>query len=131
MNSIQIQDLPILKEKSIQAYEWLLTKFPHDNLEKQHVSKTEFEFPIRWTMEWKGHGFEWVVSDMGSVTLRLGELDGKRKSPAPIFYLSLRKKEGDTFDWTDPEGNSVPFPEGSILVDIENRIQLYIDSVGL
>ncbi|TGK47591.1 hypothetical protein EHQ16_02820 [Leptospira kanakyensis] len=127
MNSLDLNDLPFLKEESLRVYRWLLVQFPElDTLE----TNESFQFPLRWMTEQKGQRFEWVVSDMGSVTLRLGGLEGNRRNPAPIFYLSLRKLDGDVFHWTDPEGNPVPFPDPSILIDIQNRIQLYLDSVS-
>ncbi|EMJ89787.1 LIC_13241 domain-containing protein [Leptospira meyeri] len=151
MNSLDLNDLPFLKEESLRVYCWLLVEYPE--IEKQEnlnqgvinsesskkknskdINQLEIgetiEFPIRWIMEQKGQRFEWVVSNMGSVTLRLGDEEGKRRNPAPIFYLSLRKLEGNVFHWTDPEGNPVPFPDPSILMEIQNRIQLYVDSIS-
>ncbi|TGK82458.1 hypothetical protein EHQ24_14520 [Leptospira noumeaensis] len=151
MSSLNLNDLPFLKEESLRVYRWLVIEYPEIENEKNLIQgkkdnqseekKNSFsmnqlegnetsEFPIRWMMEQKGQRFEWVVSDMGSVTLRLGDMEGKRRNPAPIFYLSLRKLEGDVFHWTDPEGNPVPFPDPSILIDIQNRIQLYMDSIS-
>ncbi|PJZ80291.1 LIC_13241 domain-containing protein [Leptospira meyeri] len=151
MNSLNLNDLPFLKEESLRVYRWLLVEYPE--IEKQenlnqgvinsesskkknskdinHLEIGEaIEFPIRWIMEQKGQRFEWVVSDMGSVTLRLGDMEGKRRNPAPIFYLSLKKTDEGKFIWTDPEGNLVPFPDPSILMEIQNRIQLYMDSIS-
>ncbi|TGM26167.1 hypothetical protein EHQ82_04575, partial [Leptospira selangorensis] len=65
---------------------------------------------------------------MGSITLRLGGIEGNRRNPAPIFYLSLLKKEGIGFQWADPEGNPVSFPNPSILEEVEARVKLYLDS---
>ncbi|TGL87551.1 hypothetical protein EHQ68_07495 [Leptospira congkakensis] len=151
MNSLNLNDLPFLKEESLRVFRWLVLEYPEIDNEKNLIqgkkdnqseekknsfSKNQLEgnetseFPIRWMMEQKGQRFEWVVSDMGSVTLRLGDVEGKRRNPAPIFYLSLRKLEEDVFYWTDPEGNPVPFPDPSILIDIQNRIQLYMDSIS-
>ncbi|PJZ46597.1 LIC_13241 domain-containing protein [Leptospira brenneri] len=158
MNSLDLNDLPFLKEESLRAYRWLLAEYPEianqnilsdknkssneENQELQSPQKKDktfeqkgkidaelIEFPIRWTMEKLGQKFEWVVSEMGSITLRLGGLEGNRRNPAPIFYLSLRKSEEEKFHWTDPEGNLVPFPNPSILIEIQNRIRLYLDSI--
>ncbi|PJZ85091.1 LIC_13241 domain-containing protein [Leptospira harrisiae] len=137
MNSLDFNDLPFLKEESLRVFHWLLNEFPKIEIpnsptlnEKDNQSNEPIEFPIRWTIEQFGQRFEWVVSDMGSVTLRLGGLEGNRRNPAPIFYLSLRKSKEGKFHWTDPEGNPVPFPDSSILVEIQNRVHLYIDSVS-
>lgn len=151
MNSIDLNDLPFLREESLRVFHWLVSQFPKieipnpsnqvpndnplidkDNLDviEQWENNESMEFPIRWKTEQMGQIFEWVVSDMGSVTLRLGGSEGNRRNPAPIFYLSLRKKEGGGFHWTDPEGNPIPFPDPSILVEIQNRIQLYLDSIS-
>ncbi|TGL07221.1 hypothetical protein EHQ43_07315 [Leptospira bouyouniensis] len=128
MNTIDINDLPTLKEFSIIAYNWLSKNFPKsDNLTNFDPS-SDLSFPIRWKSIIEGEIFEWVVSDMGSITLRLGGLEGNRRNPAPIFYLSLLKKEGVGFQWADPDGNSVSFPDLSILEEVKSRVRLYLDS---
>lgn len=128
MNTIDINDLPTLKEFSIFAYNWLSKNFPKsDNLTNFDPS-SDLSFPIRWKSIIEGEIFEWVVSDMGSITLRLGGLEGNRRNPAPIFYLSLLKKEGVGFQWADPDGNSVSFPDLSILEEVKSRVRLYLDS---
>lgn len=129
MNAIELNDLPYLREESFRVFRWLLAKYPNIESPKPQTQEP-IEFPIRWKTEQMGQIFEWVISDMGSVTLRLGGLEGNRRNPAPIFYLSLRKGEEGKLQWTDPEGNPIPFPDPSILVEIQNRIQLYIDSVS-
>ncbi|MCW7494329.1 hypothetical protein ND861_16915 [Leptospira sp. 2 VSF19] len=130
MNTIELKDLPSLKEFSIIAYKWLSDTYP--NLERltNFDPSSELSFPIRWKSKMNGEVFEWVVSDMGSITLRLGGLEGNRRNPSPIFYLSLNKTEEGKFHWTDPEGNPIPFPDPSIHAVIQNRIQLYIDSIS-
>ncbi|WP_040507097.1 LIC_13241 domain-containing protein [Leptospira wolbachii] len=151
MHSLDLNDLPFLQEESLHVYRWLFAEYPE--IEEMKIPTQELkdhpspetkisqsqnridtneniEFPIRWKTEQMGQILEWVVSDMGSVTLRLGGVEGNRRNPAPIFYLSLRKKDGGEFHWTDPEGNPVPFPDPSIHKDIQNRIQLYIDSIS-
>ena len=128
MNSIDLNDLPYLKEESLRVFQWLVAEYPE--IGKMMTPIETPEFPIRWKIEKNGQILEWVVSDMGSVTLRLGDLEGNRRNPAPIFYLSLRKSEDTKFFWTDPEGNPIPFPDKSIHKDIQNRIQMYIDSIS-
>ncbi|EMY63386.1 LIC_13241 domain-containing protein [Leptospira terpstrae] len=151
MNSLDLNDLPFLKEESLRVFHWLLAEYPKvgvqksskeessnvhskENLETQSEDQLETielpTFPIRWKTEQMGKIFEWVVSDMGSVTLRLGGLEGNRRNPSPIFYLSLRKTDEGKFFWTDPEGNPILFPDPSIRKEIQNRIQLYVDSVS-
>ncbi|MBM9590423.1 hypothetical protein JWG41_08210 [Leptospira sp. 201903075] len=138
MQALDLNDLPFLKEESLRAFHWLLAEYPEANTQKNLdpgsqkfvETKEEIPFPIRWKTEQMGQILEWVVSDMGSVTLRLGGLEGNRRNPAPIFYLSLRKSEEGKFLWTDPEGNPIPFPDPSIHKDIQNRIQLYVDSIS-
>ncbi|TGM59052.1 LIC_13241 domain-containing protein [Leptospira vanthielii] len=139
MHSLDLNDLPFLQEESLRVFRWLLAEYPEmekakspaqEKLTKLTTEQTEsLSFPIRWNIEKNGQILEWVVSDMGSVTLRLGGSEGNRRNPAPIFYLSLRKSDKGEFHWTDPEGNPVPFPDPSIHKDIQNRIQLYIDSI--
>lgn len=128
MNSLDLNDLPYLKEESFRVFRWLAAEY--QDIDKMKAPIESPEFPIRWKIEKNGQILEWVVSDMGSVTLRLGGAEGNRRNPAPIFYLSLRKNDKDEFHWTDPEGNPIPFPDPSIHKDIQNRIQLYIDSIS-
>lgn len=130
MNSIDLNDLPSLKEFSIIAYKWLSGNYPSLEHQPTYVSNSELPFPIRWKTKIEAGVFEWVVSDMGSITLRLGGLEGNRRNPAPIFYLSLKKTEEGTLVWADPEGNPVPFPDPSMLADVKARVQLYIDSIS-
>ncbi|MBM9549022.1 hypothetical protein JWG40_18485 [Leptospira sp. 201903074] len=129
MNSIGLNDLPILKEFSIIAYKWLSGNYPKFDDQLNMDANVELSFPIRWKTKMEGEVFEWVVSDMGSITLRLGGLEGNRRNPSPIFYLSLLKTEGVEFLWADPEGNPVSFPDPSILEEVKSRVQLYLDSV--
>ncbi|TGL22332.1 hypothetical protein EHQ46_06350 [Leptospira yanagawae] len=128
MNSIDLNDLPTLKELSIIAYKWLSEHYPKFDHQPNFDLSHEIGFPIRWKTKMEGELFEWVVSDMGSITLRLGGVEGNRRNPAPIFYLSLRKLEGDVFSWADPEGNPVSFPNPSVIEDVRSRVQLYLDS---
>ncbi|TGK79985.1 hypothetical protein EHQ31_15150 [Leptospira montravelensis] len=130
MNSIGLNDLPILKEFSIIAYRWLSEQYPNSDHQENFDPSSELLFPIRWKTKIEGEIFEWVVSDMGSITLRLGGLEGNRRNPAPIFYLSLRKKERVDFHWADPDGNFVSFPDPTIVNDVKTRVQLYLDSVS-
>ncbi|MCW7505107.1 LIC_13241 domain-containing protein [Leptospira paudalimensis] len=130
MNSIDLNDLPILKEFSIIAYKWLSEQYPNSDHKENFDPSSELVFPIRWKTNIETGVFEWVVSDMGSITLRLGGMEGNRRNPAPIFYLSLLKKEGVGFQWADPDGNFVSFPDPSILNDIKSRVLLYLDSVS-
>lgn len=129
MNTIDINDLPSLKEFSIIAYIWLSENYPKSDNQPNFDLRSDLIFPIRWKSIIEGEIFEWVVSDMGSITLRLGGLEGNRRNPAPIFYLSLLKKEGVGFQWADPDGNSVSFPDLSILEEVKSRVRLYLDSV--
>ncbi|TGM47598.1 hypothetical protein EHQ92_06715 [Leptospira biflexa] len=130
MNSFDLNDLPTLKEFSIIAYKWLSENYPKFDGQLNMDATVELSFPIRWKTKMEGEVFEWVVSDMGSITLRLGGLEGNRRNPSPIFYLSLLKTEGVGFQWADPEGNSVSFPDPSILEEVKSRVQLYLDSVS-
>ncbi|XDD47088.1 hypothetical protein AB3N60_03105 [Leptospira sp. WS39.C2] len=130
MNPIDLNDLPTLREFSIIAYKWLLENYPNADNQEKFDPSYELVFPIRWKTKIEVEVFEWVVSDMGSITLRLGGIEGNRRNPAPIFYLSLLKKEGVGFQWADPEGNSVSFPDPIILKDVKTRVQLYLDSVS-
>ncbi|TGL60006.1 LIC_13241 domain-containing protein [Leptospira jelokensis] len=128
MTSFDLNDLPTLKEYSIIAYQWLSENYPKSDHQPNFDPNFGLSFPIRWKTKIETEVFEWVVSDMGSITLRLGGVEGNRRNPAPIFYLSLRKLEGDVFSWADPEGNPVSFPNPSVMEDVRSRVQLYLDS---
>lgn len=108
MNAIELNDLPYLREESLRVFRWLLAKYPNIEIPKPHTQEP-IEFPIRWKTEQMGQIFEWVISDMGSVTLRLGGLEGNRRNPAPIFYLSLRKGGREvTMDRSRRKSDSFP-----------------------
>ncbi|TGM01483.1 LIC_13241 domain-containing protein [Leptospira jelokensis] len=130
MTSFDLNDLPTLKEYSIIAYQWLSENYPKSDHQTNFDPNFGLSFPIRWKTKIETEVFEWVVSDMGSITLRLGGLEGNRRNPAPIFYLSLLKIEGVGFQWADPDGNPVSFPNPSVMEDVRSRVQLYLESIS-
>ncbi len=121
---LTVEDWDKLSELSKKAVLHLLRVF--GNKQGLDVLVESIPFPIHWKAEILGNSFEWIVSEMGSVTLRLGEHARYTRNPPPIFYVSLGKFEGNQFCWLDPEGNIVPFfeKEGEELV--LEKVRLYL-----
>ncbi len=87
---------------------WNLIKEEIQNIELTKfiriIAVIEEEFPNRIHFEYEKRKpiWEWIVSNMGSVTLR--PLDGKQN---PILYFSLTKYSDQSFQWEDEKGNLV------------------------
>ncbi|TGL57151.1 hypothetical protein EHQ58_15305 [Leptospira ognonensis] len=121
-----LSDFSTLSQISYEIAKKLIKMYP--NARMGEAMELEENFPIRWLMESSNHKFEWVVSEMGSMTLRLaGDFPGK-KNPPPIFYLSLGKYEGERFLWETPEGSPIENLEGQIRQLVEEKINLFLRS---
>lgn len=125
--SISLDEIQILNKYSNLALVWLKEKFP--NIELSINNPLSIEFPVRWKVKLSGKYFEWVVSDLGSITLRLSEISANRKNPAPIFYLSLGKNETGEFVWLDLDGEKVDFPNEEIINTIQKRVEFYLHTL--
>lgn len=70
----------------------------------RRIAIIDDEFPKRIHFEYEERKpiWEWIVSNMGSVTLR--PLDGKQN---PILYFSLTKYSDQSFQWEDEKGNLI------------------------
>lgn len=121
-----LSDFSSLSEISFEIAKKLFTIYPNARIDEK--IDLEKMFPIRWFMESSNYEFEWVVSEMGSITLRLaGDYPGK-KNPPPIFYLSLGKYEGERFLWETPEGSPIENLDMQIRQLVEEKINLFLAS---
>lgn len=123
---IQISDFDEIKQISLKIYESLIAIFPETKSDLDFGTNDSL-FPKRWKYSYSNYNFEWVVSEMGSITLRLGEHPRFRKNPPPIFYLSLGKYD-DGFYWEDLDGAIVLLQNGTIQQLVSEKINLFIES---
>jgi hypothetical protein len=125
---IEITDFSSLSKHSLDMVVRLRSLFPEAGMGPILTPSTSMEFPVRWKIAVEGVELEWVVSEMGSITLRLGAHPRFRKNPPPIFYLSLGKYEKEGFLWEDPEGNPIQNIEEKLLLLVSEKINLFIQS---
>jgi hypothetical protein len=123
--NLEISDIDALSRLSHDAVVLIMSIFPPKNSEISSKIREESEFPIRWDFDYKNQLFEWVVSAMGSITLRLGAIDGTKKSQPPVFYLSIGKYEGDRYLWEDLDGNPINNLERQLEKIVLEKINLY------
>jgi hypothetical protein len=127
MNKLKIEltDFDALAKVSSEMLSILLRVFPRVNTDNTELN---LEYPVRWKIRVENYDFEWVISEMGSITLRLGEHARFRRNPPPIFYLSLGKYEEVGFLWEDPEGNPIHLTEKVLEELVSEKIHLFIKS---
>ncbi|MDF3820999.1 hypothetical protein P3G55_13895 [Leptospira sp. 96542] len=127
LQTITMEDLPRLREEAIKAFDFLAKNYPSEDI-GQTTNKEDF--PLRWFTKQRDTQFEWVISEMGSITLRLGATPDSKKNPPPIYYLSIQKNNLGDLEWANPLREPVHFPSDFVLDEIKKRIQLYIESVA-
>lgn len=125
---ISLDEIQKVQELSKPALDWLQSQFP-PQYEIESSVLGSVAFPVRFEVKIQGHPFEWVVSELGSITLRLVTLVGNKKLPPPIFYLSVGKTESGELAWMDIEGNVIPFPSPSIIPMVDEKVKLYLNSI--
>ncbi len=125
---ISLDEIQKVQELSKPALDWLQTQFPPLYEIEPSVLRS-IEFPVRFEVKIQDHPFEWVVSELGSITLRLITLVGSKKLPPPIFYLSVGKTSTGDLTWMDIEGNVIPFPSPDIIPMVHDKVKLYLDSI--
>jgi hypothetical protein len=93
----------------------------------EKISNLPFQFKI----EIDGLNFQFVLSGMGSFTIRFQGHERYNRHPAPIFYISLAEDSSGELYWQDIEGNSIEIDE-FLLDKIKIKIQdLRINLEGL
>jgi len=90
-------DLPELQKYAKQAFDHFILEFP-----PIHPLGGD-EWPIRWMTYFHGEELEVVVSEMGSITIRLSKSERYRRNPPPLFYSSLGKSTSGSWEWQTPE----------------------------
>jgi len=101
------EDLPILRELAWEAFQLYSQKFPP----LASVPSDFAEGPIRWKVKISTGEFEFVISEMGSLTLRLAESNRYRRNPPPVFYASLGKDSEGNWEWQDARRKPLPILE--------------------
>jgi len=125
---IEVSDFEHLSFHSKQILKFLLENYPSKDPEDAISAEDKSVFPLKWKVQISGAVFEWVVSEMGSVTLRLAEHPRYTRNPPPIFYASVGKYEPDQFLWEDPDGNAIDLSSESGKTLILDKVKLYLES---
>ncbi len=124
--ALEISDFTNLNSISREITELLWKIYPNQNQSLEEILNQDF--PLRWKVEVSNTGFEWVISEMGSITLRLGDNSPSRRNPPPIFYLSIGKYEPNIFLWETPEGNPIENLLELLPKLVLEKINLYLES---
>lgn len=134
MKKIQLElvDFPILSQVAGKMAKDIRVLYPvyEDTLNTQTTSSKDIEgdFPIRWKSQINDYLFEWVISEMGSMTLRLSEHVRFKRNPPPIFYLSLGKYEGNKYLWEDPDGTPLDLTLDLLKELVNQKVKLFLAS---
>lgn len=115
-------DLINLKERTILLKDLILSSFDTKSIQDQ-------TWPLRYLTERNGTEFEFIFSEMGSVTLRLASSDRYRRNPPPIFYISLGKYSTNEYIWEDLNASEINVEKKSLLNQIEESIKIYESSL--
>lgn len=107
------------------------TKLLHDQILSSYETKihqTEV-WPLRYFYEKNGTEFEFIFSEMGSLTLRLAQSDRYRRNPPPIFYISLGKYSVGEYVWEDLNGTEVDIELEALKNGINESIRIYESTI--
>lgn len=115
-------DFPILEEKTKELMQIILSSFFCETLKNDG-------FPYRYAIEKNSIRYEFIFSQMGSVTLRLAQSDRYRRNPPPIFYISIGKYENAAYVWEDFSASPVDVTKESLVLAIEGSMAVYESSV--
>ena len=77
-------DFPLLENKTKEIMSVILGELKSEPLQIDN-------WPFRYSFEKNNIEYELIFSQMGSVTLRLGQSDRYKRNPPPIFYISIGK----------------------------------------
>ncbi len=117
-------DFPRLMEMAKSAGIWFLEQFPsNDTSENSPNWDLAESWPIRWKTTISEVELEFVVSEMGSVTLRLGQSLRYRRNPPPVFYISLGKTKSNGLQWESPEREPLDLAFSKTL--LFEKVELY------
>ncbi len=115
-------DFPILEQKTKQVMSVILESFKCESIQND-------SWPYRYLIERNKIQYEFIFSQMGSLTLRLAQSDRYRRNPPPIFYVSIGKYENAIYVWEDFNASEVNMGEKDLISSIEASILLYENSI--
>lgn len=117
-------DFPRLQEMAKSAGIWFLEQFPPNNSNENSPNWELTEsWPIRWKTTILEVELEFVVSEMGSVTVRLRQSSRYRRNPPPVFYISLGNTKTKELQWESPEREPVDLAFSKAL--LLEKVELY------
>jgi hypothetical protein len=87
-------DLSILENMTAEAIQFLSNAFNY----KINISS---EWPKYYHYNHNNISYEFVFSQMGSITFRLSASIRYKKNPPPIFYASIGKYSNGSYVWED------------------------------
>lgn len=127
-NASQVQfnpdDFPRLMEMAKSAGIWFFEQYPPNDSTFRSPNWDETEsWPIRWKIIVSEVELEFIISEMGSVTLRLAQSLRYRRNPPPVFYISLGKSEDGSLQWESPERELVGLESSKIR--LQEKVELY------
>jgi hypothetical protein len=114
-------DFPVLEEMTERVMAIILNSFKCEPLQVD-------TWPYRYLIERNKIQYEFIFSQMGSLTLRLAQSDRYRRNPPPIFYISIGKYENAIYIWEDFSATEVSIDETDLIAAIEASILLYENS---
>jgi hypothetical protein len=82
-------------------------------------------WPLRYFLNRTHFQYEFIFSQMGSLTVRLAQSERYRRNPPPIFYLSIGKYAKGEYIWEDIQANEVSVQIDSLKTEILNSIENY------
>ena len=82
-------------------------------------------WPLRYHLNRTDFQYEFIFSQMGSLTVRLSQSERYRRNPPPIFYLSIGKYSKEEFVWEDIQANEVSVQIDSLKEEILKSILNY------
>ncbi|MCB1143538.1 MAG: hypothetical protein H7A24_11380 [Leptospiraceae bacterium] len=119
---LEERDFPILEKMSLDMKQLIQSHF-------QLLDTDTEAWPKRYSMKHGDLSLEWIFSAMGSVTLRPPRGEGLRRSPHPIFYLSIGKYNG-TYVWEDLDANEISIEGEKVFDLVKHQIDLYFKFIN-
>lgn len=110
------EDFSTLEAETLAIREIILKIFPCDPIQTD-------SWPFRYLFKQETNQYEFIFSQMGSVTVRIAVNELYRRNPPPIFYISLGKyKEG--FIWENFNAEEIDTTPSELKRQILNKIEI-------
>ncbi|MBK8397858.1 MAG: hypothetical protein IPL26_21795 [Leptospiraceae bacterium] len=116
------EDFPILEKETKDLMSLILSLYKCEIIQQE-------VWPYRYGVEKNNIQYEFIFSQMGSVTLRIAKSDRYRRNPPPIFYISIGKYPNGEYVWEDFNASPVSILKEDIFASIESSMQMYESSI--